>query len=1127
MKKIQFPFLFRQQCFVRLFSGVLIGMTGFIYTPPAHSALPHDHPGRKINANAIGYRNIVDVEDIKVLSPEGTVPRLPYQIWVTYSNGQAGYRQVKWLNASTVAEEEQARYPAGKKYSIKGFILGENTTPDGYPVIAHIKVTDKEYTAPSCHPKAHTLPLNKVSLTGDNRLTSNRDLAINEIVSWDVTQQLYNYRDTYGLDTQGYTKSDGWDAPDIKLKGHGSGHYMSALAFAYACCQDEEKKEILRKNITRMVNELRECQERTFVWNEELGRYWEARDFAPESELREMRGTWKDFDTYKKQYRQYGYGYLNAIPAHHPALIEMYRAYNNNDWVWAPYYSIHKQLAGLIDIATYFDDQAIADKALLIAKDMGLWVWNRLHYRTFVSDKGTQEERRARPGNRYEMWNMYIAGEVGGMSESLARLSEMVKDSVEKARLLEASNCFDSPAFYEPLSDNIDAIRTRHANQHIPMIVGALRSYISNHKAYYYNLAENFWNLIQGRYRYASGGVGNGEMFRQPYSQIVSMATNVTSDGENNLYPSPNINETCCAYNLAKLTKDLNCFNPDDARYMDYYERVLYNQLVGSLHPTHYMTTYHYAVGLDASKQWGNETPQATCCGGTGSENHVKYQEAAYFVSDNTIWVGLYLPTLAEWDEKKVKLQQDCTWPAEKSVIRLAEGRARFAMKLRVPFWATAGFDIRLNGVSVADKYQPQSYVTIPEREWTTADVVEIDMPFSAYIDFGPDKMETAATAKNEVKTPFAPMWTGTLMCGPLAMTATNLTSWNQATLELKSDLSDITIGKAAEEGKEASAVYSLDCKGIKFLPDYYTDKHSTHYFRINLSGNPRAEIKQMLGQKLREAQSYRTKCYDKASSQALTSAISVVEALYESDSASVKKAREALALLDKSISGLKAIRLDKTRLKAILATANKKESKLYTWDSYAELQKVLKEAEKILETANSQKEVDFAGYTLNQKMETLVPASSVDKSQLREWLVLARERIKAQEAWYALEVKVPDYAPWASHGYKRLAEQYAASTNVYQNKDKNYNQDEVNKTAAALNMQINTMRPGNLAELEDLEQLLSVLAEAKGKLDSNNPQVQDEIAYAEMVVRYVNQGSGTTDMIANAEKRLDVLLDN
>ena len=255
---------------------------------------------------------------------------------------------------------------------------------------------DGAYDTPSPDPSAQPLPLDKVKVTGDNRLTSNRDLAIDHLLSLDVTQQLYNYRDTYGLPTDGYTVSDGWDSPTTKLKGHGSGHYMSAMAFAYACCEDRDKREALRRNIARMVDELRECQERTFVWCDSLGRYWEARDFAPEEELRHMQGTWEDFDRYKTQYSKYGYGYLNAIPAQHAALIEMYRAYNNNSWVWAPYYSIHKQLAGLIDIATYVDDDRIADKALLIAKDMGLWVWNRMHYRTYVKTDGTKEERRAK-----------------------------------------------------------------------------------------------------------------------------------------------------------------------------------------------------------------------------------------------------------------------------------------------------------------------------------------------------------------------------------------------------------------------------------------------------------------------------------------------------------------------------------------------------------------------------------------------------------------------------------------------------------------------------------------------------------------------------------------------------------
>ena len=157
----------------------------------------------------------------------------------------------------------------------------------------------------------------KVSIDGKNRLTHNRDLDIDHLLTLDVKQQLYNYRDTYDLPKEGYPVSDGWDAPTTKLEGHGSGHYLSALAMAYASCQDAQKKAQLLANLRTMVDEMRSCQERTFVWDEKLGRYWEARDLAPEEELRELKGTWSAFNEYKKDYKHYGYGYLNAIPAQH------------------------------------------------------------------------------------------------------------------------------------------------------------------------------------------------------------------------------------------------------------------------------------------------------------------------------------------------------------------------------------------------------------------------------------------------------------------------------------------------------------------------------------------------------------------------------------------------------------------------------------------------------------------------------------------------------------------------------------------------------------------------------------------------------------------------------------------
>lgn len=403
----------------------------------------------KYSVNVEPSIRIQKVPEVNVKAQVGTAPKLPYRLWVTYSNGKSEWRQVKWMNSALSVEQEEAdaaKNPVGKQYEVKGYITGDNTTTAGYPVTARVTVVADADAVPSATPVAHPLPLNKVSIDGKNRLTHNRDLDIDHLLTLDVKQQLYNYRDTYDQPKEGYPVSDGWDSPTTKLKGHGAGHYLSALAMAYASCQDAQKKARLLENIRTMVDEMRACQEKTFVWDEKLGRYWEARDLAPEAELRELKGNWKAFDEYKKDYKHYGYGYINAIPAQHCVLIEMYRAYNNEQWVWAPYYTVHKQLAGLIDIANLVDDKAVAQKALLIAKDMGLWVWNRLHYRTYVKNDGTQEERRLKPGNRYEMWNMYIAGEVGGMEESLARLSEMVKDKTEKARPL-SIHLFRLPCF--------------------------------------------------------------------------------------------------------------------------------------------------------------------------------------------------------------------------------------------------------------------------------------------------------------------------------------------------------------------------------------------------------------------------------------------------------------------------------------------------------------------------------------------------------------------------------------------------------------------------------------------------------------------------------------------------------
>ena len=166
-------------------------------------------------------------------------------------------------------------------------------------------------------------------------------------------------------------------------------------------------------------------------------------------------------------------------------------------------------------------------------------------------------------------------------------------------------------------------------------------------------------------------------------------------------------------------------------------------------------------------------------------------------------------------------------------------------MKLRVPYWATEGFDIKLNGKSLASEYSPCSYFEIPRRRWSHKDVVEIIMPYVRHIEYAPDKVvfplgsavaENGAspTRPDSVSLRFAPYpgkWSpesalsagnlgvperlGVLMEGPLVMAAVGVKSWDEAVLSLDSGGHPLT-------------------EGLTFIPDYQADTSITHYFRIH-----------------------------------------------------------------------------------------------------------------------------------------------------------------------------------------------------------------------------------------------------------------------------------------------------
>ena len=722
--------------------------------------------------------DIVMVEEVSVETAIGTLPSLPGTVYVEYEDGSKGYEKVVWpTNLRTSDFSQEGEVP------VQGQIVDSYLT-----VTAKVKVTKDAKTAPQ--QAASIFDLSDISLDGDDTIyTENKDRAMEYLKLMDADRMLYNFRATFGQDTKGAQALTGWDEPTGLLRGHSTGHFLSALAQAYASSGDEAYKE----KLDYMIHELRELQKLS---------KGKPQDFqtacTPSSAAQSKWST--DPSTW-------GEGFISAYSPDQFALLEQYTPYAT---IWAPYYTLHKLLAGFIDSYNYAGNE----EGLEIAEDLGTWVYERL-------SNCTTEEQRA------HMWSMYIAGEYGGMNESLARLYEITGEE----KYLEAAKMFDNKDFFDGLANNVDTIQGRHANQHIPQIVGAMHEYAATGDVKYYNIAKNFWNMVTTRYAYSIGGVGTGERFKDPYQQGNNILGNA-GRGENC--------ETCCAYNLLKLTAELYNYNPEDASYMDYYERTLINQIVASQsHDTnsyrHNGVTYMLPIDPGQRKDFDSDYGGFTCCNGTGMENHVKYQAAAYAHSGDNLYVNLYMPTTLNWEEKEITIKQETEFPSEHSKLTV-EGSGEFTMKLRVPYWATEGFTVKVNGKTVVENPDVSTYVEV-SRKWKDGDVVTIDMPYTLHLDKTPDKVGGSTVAS--------------LMYGPIVMVAKdtriNYEPMNWYKLVLSDNLSESVKVVTGTDEKE---VPHLTTNGLDFYPMYDAYNYRYHaYVKVEdtVSVVNKDELKQLV----------------------------------------------------------------------------------------------------------------------------------------------------------------------------------------------------------------------------------------------------------------------------------------
>jgi hypothetical protein len=276
--------------------------------------------------------------------------------------------------------------------------------------------------------------------------------------SLDPDRFLWAFRKTAGLaaPSQPY---GGWELPEIEVRGHSTGHYLSALARTVAISKDPE----LKAKADYLVAELAKCQAR------------------------------------------FGNGYLSAFPESFFDRVENFQP------VWAPYYTIHKIMLGLLDMYRYGGNQ----QALGVVRGMADYLQRR-------TDRLSDSQMQRMLNNEY-----------GGMQEVLLNLYSDTSDT----RYLRLAERFEKRIFIDPLISHKDVLPGLHANTHIPQIAGAARRYELTGEAPYRKAVEFFWERVAQSQSFATGGSNWREHWLPP-SQLSGGIGDQSQ-------------EFCASYNLA------------------------------------------------------------------------------------------------------------------------------------------------------------------------------------------------------------------------------------------------------------------------------------------------------------------------------------------------------------------------------------------------------------------------------------------------------------------------------------------------------------------------------------------------------------------------------------------------
>ncbi len=518
-----------------------------------------------------------------------------------------------------------------------------NLPEDDSPFGETITFVRKEVPA-----KISTFSMNQVRLLPSIYKDSQEaDLAYLKRLS--AERLLHNFRVNAGLPSSAEPLG-GWEKPDGELRGHFVGHYLSACALMYSSTGDPE----IKAKADAMVAELAKCQAKL------------------------------------------GDGYLSAFPT------EFFDRLRARQKVWAPYYTLHKIMAGMYDMHEHCGNQ----QALEVLKGMAKWTDN---WTAPIPEAHMQD---------------ILNTEYGGMNEVLYNLAA----ATENDHYAEVGDRFTKKIFFNPLALRRDELRGLHVNTHIPQVIGAARRYEISGDERFHDVADFFWWEVTSARAYVTGGTSNAEHWLVEPRHLAA-----------ELKKSSDTAECCCAYNMLKLTRHLYQWT-GDPRYFDYYERTLLNHRIAAIDRENGATQYYLSLTPGAWKTFSSEDASFWCCTGTGVEEFSKLNNSIYFHDGDGLYVNLFVPSELDWKEKNLRVRQETRFPESSSTELIMDTSApiRLPVHIRIPYWIGADASVKINGQMIEATPSPGSYFVIT-RTWHNGDRIEVSLPMYLRVEAMPD----------------------------------------------------------------------------------------------------------------------------------------------------------------------------------------------------------------------------------------------------------------------------------------------------------------------------------------------------------------------------------------------------